>query len=378
MARTVAIGIQDFSDVIRNGYLYIDKTSFIREWWDSGDSVTLITRPRRFGKTLAMSMVEHFFSVKYAGEGDLFEDLDIWKDEKYRKLQGSYPVISLSFANVKETDFATTRRKICQLIVNLYGEYLFLKDSDVLNEIDRDFFRRVSVDMGDVEATMALYQLSSFLYRYYGRKVILLLDEYDTPMQEAYVRGYWEELTAFTRSLFNASFKTNPWLERALIFAALDECGRGTEKEKVKTWYDGFCFGSYQDIYNPWSILNFLDTGKYRTYWANTSSNSLVSKLLREGSRLMKEQSEDEAAYGREPQYRLALTNYEVLRTFAGMVRGWFRPVESDYNDFVKALLLGDTRAMNVYMNRVALQTFSYFDTGNRPGCAKADRRETV
>lgn len=417
MARTVAIGIQDFSDVIRNGYLYIDKTSFIREWWDSGDSVTLITRPRRFGKTLAMSMVEHFFSVKYAGEGDLFEDLDIWKDEKYRKLQGAYPVISLSFANVKETDFATTRRKICQLIVNLYGEYLFLKDSDVLNEIDRDFFRRVSVDMGDVEATMALYQLSSFLYRYYGRKVILLLDEYDTPMQEAYVRGYWEELTAFTRSLFNASFKTNPWLERALmtgitrvskestfsdlnnlevvtttsdkyalsfgfteqeVFAALDECGRGTEKEKVKTWYDGFCFGSYQDIYNPWSILNFLDTGKYRTYWANTSSNSLVSKLLREGSRLMKEQSEDEAAYGREPQYRLALTNYEVLRTFAGMVRGWFRPAESDYNDFVKALLLGDTRAMNVYMNRVALQTFSYFDTGNRPGCAKADRRETV
>ena len=332
MARTVAIGIQDFSDVIRNGYLYIDKTSFIREWWDSGDSVTLITRPRRFGKTLAMSMVEHFFSVKYAGEGDLFEDLDIWKDEKYRKLQGAYPVISLSFANVKETDFATTRRKICQLIVNLYGEYLFLKDSDVLNEIDRDFFRRVSVDMGDVEATMALYQLSSFLYRYYGRKVILLLDEYDTPMQEAYVRGYWEELTAFTRSLFNASFKTNPWLERALmtgitrvskestfsdlnnlevvtttsdkyalsfgfteqeVFAALDECGRGTEKEKVKTWYDGFCFGSYQDIYNPWSILNFLDTGKYRTYWANTSSNSLVSKLLREGSRLMKEQFEE-------------------------------------------------------------------------------------
>ena len=189
------------------------------------------------------------------------------------------------------------------------------------------------------------------------------------------------------------------------VFAALDECGRGTEKEKVKTWYDGFCFGSYQDIYNPWSILNFLDTGKYRTYWANTSSNSLVSKLLREGSRLMKEQfeellcghsiltpldeqvvynqldqnesavwslllaggylkvleheSEDEAAYGREPQYRLALTNYEVLRTFAGMVRGWFRPAESDYNDFVKALLLGDVRAMNVYMNRVALQTFS-------------------
>lgn len=307
MARTVAIGIQDFSDVIRNGYLYIDKTSFIREWWDSGDSVTLITRPRRFGKTLAMSMVEHFFSVRYSGEGNLFEDLDIWKDEKYRKLQGAYPVISLS-------------------------------------------------------------------------------------EQE--------------------------------VFAALDECGRGTEKEKVKTWYDGFCFGNYQDIYNPWSILNFLDTGKYRTYWANTSSNSLVSKLLRESSRLMKEQfeellcghsiltpldeqvvynqldqnesavwslllaggylkvleheSEDEAAYGREPQYRLALTNYEVLRTFAGMVRGWFRPAESDYNDFVKALLLGDTRAMNVYMNRVALQTFSYFDTGNRPGCAKADRRETV
>ncbi|MBO5460138.1 MAG: AAA family ATPase [Lachnospira sp.] len=192
MARTVAIGIQDFGDLIEKKYFYIDKTSFVKEWWESGDSVTLITRPRRFGKTLNMSMVEQFFSVDYAGRGKLFEGLSIWENEKYRELQGTYPVISLSFANIKEKDCKTTREKICQILTNLYVKYSFLKDSDVLVEADRAFFDRIlSVDMRDSDATLALYQLSDYLYRYYGKKVIILLDEYDTPMQEAYVDGYW-------------------------------------------------------------------------------------------------------------------------------------------------------------------------------------------
>jgi len=451
MARTVGIGIQNFGKIIENNCFYVDKTDFIREWWESNDDVTLITRPRRFGKTLNMSMVEQFFSVDYAGRKDLFEGLSVWETEEYRKLQGTYPVISLSFANIKETSYEMTRLKICQLLVNIYSDYEFLLESEALSKSDKAYMRRVTEDMNDADATFALFQLSKFLYQHYGKKVIILLDEYDTPMQEAYVDGYWDELVAFTRSLFNSTFKTNPYLERGImtgitrvskesifsdlnnlevvtttsdkyaaafgfteeeVFAALEECNLSEEKDSVKRWYDGFIFGKHKDIYNPWSILNFIDKGKFSTYWANTSSNSLVGKLIREGSRQIKipfedllkgkhlkcpidEQIvynqldnsenaiwslllasgylkvldyEDEGKFedGREPLYELALTNYEVERMFKSMVRSWFEPVETDYNDFVKALLLGDVDAMNVYMNRVALQTFSYFDTGKR------------
>ena len=217
VARTIGIGIQNFSKIIENGYFYVDKTGFLKEWWESGDEVTLIMRPRRFGKTLTMSMTEQFFSVNYAGREDLFKGLDIWKEEKYRKLQGTYPVISLSFANIKEKDYPTARYKICQLLVNVYNQYGFLRDSEGMSVRDREFFDRVSVDMNDGDATLALYQLSDYLHRYYKKNVIILLDEYDTPVQEAYVAGYWEELTAFIRSLFNSGFKTNPWLERAVM-----------------------------------------------------------------------------------------------------------------------------------------------------------------
>ena len=127
MAKTVGIGIQSFEEVIEGNYFYIDKTSFIKEWWESGDSVTLITRPRRFGKTLNMSMLEHFFSIQYADRGDLFEGLSIWEEEKYRKLQGTYPVISLSFANVKEKNFKTASYRIRQLLMKLYEKNSFLR-----------------------------------------------------------------------------------------------------------------------------------------------------------------------------------------------------------------------------------------------------------
>ena len=459
MARTIGIGLQNFEKIIRNNCFYVDKTDFIREWWESMDDVTLITRPRRFGKTLNMSMVEQFFSVDYADRGELFEGLSIWNYEKYRNLQGTYPVISLSFANIKEQDYKTTRKKICQLLTKLYAQHAFLLDSGLLYETDAAYFRRVSEDMDDSDASLALYQLSDYLYRFYGKKVIILLDEYDTPMQEAYVNGFWNELVGFTRSMFNAAFKTNPWLERGIMtgitrvskesvfsdlnnlevvtttsdkyadsfgfteeeaFAALDEYGLSTEKEQVKYWYDGFTFGKYNGIYNPWSILNFLDKRIFRTYWANTSSNSLIGKLLREGNRRIKEkfeallhgesietpvdeqivynqldqsesaiwsllvaagylkvlsyEREDLVENGEEAKYELSLTNYEVDRMFRMMVRGWFKPVETDYNDFIRALLEDDLDAMNEYMNRVALQMFSYFDTGNRPSGEEPER----
>ena len=465
MARTVGIGIQDFETVIVNDCFYVDKTKFIKEWWESNDSVTLIARPRRFGKTLTMSMLEKFFSVKYAGREDLFEGLSIWQERspsgeyKYRKLQGTYPVISLSFANIKENNFQSAREKICQLFTDLYVQNFFLRDSDVLTDKDRDYFDRISADMRDSDATMALNKLSDFMCRYYGKKVILLLDEYDTPMQEAYVNGYWNELVSFIRSMFNAAFKTNPWLERGImtgitrvskesifsdlnnlevvtttsdkyadifgfieaeVFAAMDEMGL-TDKEGVKYWYDGFTFGTTSDIYNPWSVLNYLDKKKMSAYWANTSSNSLVGKLVREGNKNVKQGFEellkgesirtvideqivynqlddneeaiwslllasgylkvvtvDESAYREERmeeiEYELTLTNYEVKRMFASMIRGWFGKASADYNDFAKALLLGDKKAMNAYINRITAVTFSYFDTGNRPSGIEPER----
>ena len=458
--RKVSIGIQDFGDLIRKNCFYVDKTDFIREWWESNDSVTLITRPRRFGKTLNISMLEYFFSNKYAGQGELFEGLSIWEDEEYRKLQGTYPVISLSFANVKENTFQKTIERIYQILTDLYNKHIFLLDSGLLTEEEKRYFLSVGRGMDETTATIAIHHLTDFMSRYYGKKVIILLDEYDTPMQEAYVNGFWDELVAFTRSLFNSTFKTNPYMERAImtgitrvskesifsdlnnlkvvtttsdeyatafgfteveVFAAMDDMGLH-EKEQVKEWYDGFVFGSVRDIYNPWSIINYLDTGKFATYWANTSANGLVGKLIREGSSGIKENFElllaggtiittldEQIVYSqlddnedaiwslllasgylkvvelgeftrqgendwREPECILALTNMEVRLMFENMVRGWFKKESSCYNDFIKALLLGDLDAMNEYMNRVSLSVFSSFDTGNRPSGAEPER----
>ena len=155
MGREVAIGIQNFNEIIENNYFYVDKTAFIKEWWNSGDSVTLITRPRRFGKTLTMSMVEQFFSVDYSGRGDLFEDLSIWNDRGYHEIQGTYPVISLSFANVKEKTFQNTRDKICQLVVNLYSKYEFLLETNILTKKDEEYFQRVPLDWSTTESCIS-------------------------------------------------------------------------------------------------------------------------------------------------------------------------------------------------------------------------------
>lgn len=488
MSRTVGIGHQDFEKLIRKNNFYVDKTKFIKEWWENDDDVTLITRPRRFGKTLNLSMVEHFFSVEYTqrsllashpggadgtairmdsdSEADLphtdrnslFHGLAIWEEETYRRLQGTWPVIFLSFAKVKERSFQNARKKICQLITNLYNRYDFLLESGLLNEKEKSIYHEVNADMEDYLASEALSNLSDYLMRYYGKKVIILLDEYDTPMQEAYVGGYWDELISFMRNLFHSTFKSNPYLERALmtgitrvskesvfsdlnnlevvtttsekyedsfgftqeeVWEALKEYGLYEQREQVRHWYDGFTFGNKSDIYNPWSIINYLDKRRFSPYWANTSSNSLVGKLIREGSpdlkiamedllsgRLLHAQIDEQVVFSMldadenavwslllasgylrveefefsdsgYPECELKLTNWEVTAMFRRMVAEWFRQPASAsaYNTFIKALLLGDVDAMNTYINRVASATFSYFDTGKNPsGEAEPER----
>ena len=217
MAKVISIGNQSFESIRKDDCFYIDKTHFIKEWWENKDNVTLITRPRRFGKTLNMSMLECFFSNKYKDRGDLFEGLEIWNDEKYRKLQGTYPVIFLSFAGIKQVKYNETVIKIKDELIRIYNEYDYIMKSGIYNTNEKMQYQSVCVGMSDTVAQEALKNLSNYLSRYYGKKVIILLDEYDTPMQEAYVNGYWEELVAFTRSLFNSTFKTNPYLERAIM-----------------------------------------------------------------------------------------------------------------------------------------------------------------
>ena len=449
MKKAISIGIQGFSDLREQDCFFVDKTNFIKEWWENRDVVTLITRPRRFGKTLNMSMLECFFSNKYANRADLFEGLSIWQDETYRKLQGTYPVIFLSFAAVKAGNLEDAKTQIKQEIADLYEENRYLLEKNILSDNEQKIYNNTTEEMDDTTAQKALRSMSVWMERYYGKKVIILLDEYDTPMQEAYVQGYWDEFTSFVRSLFNASFKTNPYLERAImtgitrvskesifsdlnnlrvvtttsnlyadcfgfteeeVFAALDEYGMSDKKDEVKQWYDGFTFGEHRDIYNPWSITNYLDEHRLYPYWASTSSNGLVSRLIRTASADVKEKMEDllrgqaitvnfdeQIVYNQlddneeaiwslllasgylkvqnidyrgitlEPWYTLDITNIETLSMFMTMFRGWFKNKDANYNDFVKALLKGSLKEMNIYMNDVALATFSSFDTGKKP-----------
>ena len=446
----IGTGVQDFEKLRVNQLFYVDKTDFIQEWWNGGDAVTLITRPRRFGKTLNMSTLNCFFSNQFAHRPELFEGLKVWEDPAMREQQGKWPVVFLSFANIKQTTWESTRASLNQLLEDVYGKYRLMLQDPIFSETDRSFFEKVRADMPDYVSAISLKKLCDWLYSYYGKKVLIFLDEYDTPLQEAYIHGFWDELVAYTRALFNSTFKTNPSLERGImtgitrvskesifsdlnnldvvtttsdkyatafgfteeeVFASLEQQGFGEEdKRDVKTWYDGFTFGSVTDIYNPWSVTNFLDKGKLDTYWANTSGNGLVGKLLREGDPELKSQfeellkggkvevpvdeqiifnqldtnpdavwslllatgylkiehsmSEKEAAdRGSERIYTMTLTNFEVKRMFSKMIREWFSQSRG-LSRFAKALLEGDEETLDESLRQIMLNTMSSFDGG--------------
>ena len=459
------LGYQDFAEVRTEHIFYIDKTYFIRDWWEYADKVTLITRPRRFGKTLNMSMVECFFSNKYAGRQDLFEELFIWnarskdKDFQYRDLQGIFPVIFLSFANIKATKYEDMKYKISEVITELYEQNRYLLEGTLLSENEKSYYNRMTWSASDAMLSSSLRQMSNFLQRYHGREVMILLDEYDKPMQEAWLSNYWNEAVEFFRSLFNSTFKTNPYLYRGLItgitriskesifsdlnnleivtttsqkyatafgftetevFQALENAGLGKEKWNVRKWYDGFVFGNVSDVYNPWSIVSFISkNGSYDTYWSNTSGNGLINSLIQKGNSVTKQmveellqeksirvQIDEQIVFNQltdntnavwslllatgylkvlktemimrnnernnenegDVWYTLMLTNLEVKRMFRKMVKGWFASdTELYYNEFIKALLNDNIKKMNTFMNKVALNTFSSFDSGNKP-----------
>lgn len=467
--KKVALGITDFSDIINRNVFYVDKTYFIKEWYENADQVTLITRPRRFGKTLTLSMVETFFSNRYADCSSLFEGLAVWEDENLRGLQGRYPVINFSLANVKQKNFESMKTVIRMLLAELFDRHSYLLESEKLSAAEKEEFLAFSQrNASDEECMHAFRFLSKCMYEHFGEKVMILIDEYDTPMLEAYTAGYWEEAIEYTRRMFHAAFKDNPYLDRGLmtgitritqesifsdlnnprvvtttvdmyqtcfgftedeVFAALDTYDLADKKEDVKYWYDGFQFGSRGEIYNPWSILNFLSEKCLKPFWMNTSGNALVGKLVREGSVKVKDEFEtllaggtvrteiDEsitymelaraafAAPARSTQpfqiaarwaasaelrgdsktiwswflttgyvktvnrtdegYEISLTNYEVREALYKLVKKWFSESYDEYTEFIRMLLCGNLEGMQRYMQKVTLYTFSYFDVGS-------------
>lgn len=452
MARRVAIGAQGFAYLREHNAFLVDKTGFLSDWWQSLDVVTLVCRPRRFGKTLTLSMADCFFSTRYAGREDLFEGLDVWEDPTMRSEQGTWPVVYLSFAGVKGPTFESLQARLCELVAQAYRDHRGEVDLGEVGERERRIFTGKDLAVPSEEVPASLARLCEILSTQLGKRAIVLLDEYDTPLQEAWVDGCWERMVDVMRPLFNATLKSNPYLERALITGitrvaresifsdlnnlkivtttshsfetafgftqgevddALEEFGL-SDREGVRRWYDGFQFGDVANIYNPWSITNYLDERKLAAYWANTSSNGLVSTLVSRSDPQLKADFETLLEGGTVEEYideqvsfpdlerdpsavwsllvasgylkilssdptgdlpaTLAITNYETMVSFDAMVRRWFAPSRVAYNGFVKALLAGDLKAMNAYMNDVALNTFSTFDAGNRPSGAEPER----
>jgi hypothetical protein len=454
MPRAIGTGVQSFSQLREDECFFVDKTNFIKDWWTAKDEVTLITRPRRFGKTLNMSMLECFFSPEYAGRADLFEGLEVWNDAKMRELQGNWPLIFVTFAKIKGTDYEDFLNQMNSSMLSLYSHYAELvNESERISSIKKEQFDLMHRKMINILVkkdnekvdkeilTQSIAFLSELISAHYGKKVIILLDEYDTPMVESYVQKYWDEAAAFMRTFFNTTFKSNPYMYRSVltgitrvskeslfsdfnnlkicslssrkyqqyfgfaeeeVFKALDEYGY-TDKEKVKYWYDGFTIGTQKDVYNPWSIINFLDEGKYAPYWANTSSNKLVSDLLREGDAELKsdfeyllcggtvtKQINEELVYSQlnktrdsvwslltmsgylkinsinGKKYELEIVNHETLEMFEELISNWFAEGEK-YSDFIKALLQNNLDYMNEFMNSLTVSMLSSFDTGTKP-----------
>ena len=440
MSRRVAIGVQDFETLIGEGLFYVDKTGFIKEWWNRQDPVTLITRPRRFGKTLTLSMVECFLSLRYKDRGNLFEGLDVWQDEAMRRLQGTLPVISVSFGGIKSSDASRQMESLKMIVREAFTQSGAVLQGN-LSEHDGEVYASYLGDMTDGMAVRGLHVLSELLYNATRQKVVILLDEYDTPVLEAWSGNRLTECTEYMRELFNVTFKSNPYLSRAIltgitriskesffsdmnnlkvcsmlddeyatafgfteaeVFEAMDEQGLDC-KDRVKEWYDGFNVGSHTDIYNPWSIVNYLREQRFKPFWVNSSSNALISRYMMKGdverkaaletlldggcirtsideelnfhniensysalwsllywSGYLKVEADDGCSDGAE--YTLRVTNKEVQWMLGDMVKRWFSMNTTVMNRFVEALLERDVDYMNEYLNRISEEVFSWFD----------------
>ena len=328
----IGIGISDFKMLrLRNNY-FIDKSMYIKDIIDNQSGVVLITRPRRFGKTLNMSMLRYYFDIKEKNNKELFNGLKIMEqDEYYTSKLGYYPVIYLTLKDVNDVSHDKMILDLKTAMINMYKEHMYLLDSNKIYDFEKQKIQDILYAREDeVLLKNAVKDLSEYLNRYYERPVILLIDEYDVPIQAAYVEGYYEDAIKFLKTFYGTTFKDNPYLEKAILtgvsriakeslFSGMNNFKVYTimdnefaddfgitedemkkiikdfniqdEEKEIKKWYDGYKIGNVEGIYNPWSILNYLKNKELKPYWVNTSSNDLI-KMTLEKSTTLKEQME--------------------------------------------------------------------------------------
>ena len=333
--RRIPIGISDFKKIIQDNYLFVDKTMLIKEFWEAHGETILIPRPRRFGKTLNMSMIKYFFSCGENKDANrsLFSNLEVEKHEDIIRLQGKYPVIYLSFKDEKHSSFESFKEGLSRLMSALFIEHKPYIGIAELNDIDKKYYSSVVDERATlIQLSDSLKNLSKHLTNYHSEKVIILIDEYDVPIQAAYMYGYYDEAIEFMRNLLSGAFKDNIYLEKAMITGILrvakesifsglnnlkvssilsynfsDKFGFTEEEVEalskeyeisssindIKDWYNGYYFGKHI-IYNPWSMLNYLASHEegLKPYWVNTSSNDLVKVLLSKGGQDIKQDLE--------------------------------------------------------------------------------------
>ena len=444
--QSIGIGEIDFKTLRLNNNYFIDKSLYIKDIIDNGSKVILVTRPRRFGKTLNMSMLRYYFDVREENSKEIFEGLKIMnEDEYYTSKMGYYPVVYVSLKDVESYSYEKMITDLQKAISNIYIEHRYLLESNKIYEEEKENIRKILFQKGN-ETTLqnALKDLSIYLNRYYGKPVILLLDEYDVPLQAAYVKGYYGKAVEFLKSFYNTSFKDNICLEKAIltgvsriakesIFSGMnnfdvftimdnefaDDFGITSkemekviadfnieeDREEIKKWYDGYKIGNVEGIYNPWSILNYLNKRELRPYWVNTSSNDLIKMTFKKSNAVKEKmisllnsepvevkinletiivgiENREENIWGlmlqtgylkvletvnlEERLYKVALPNNEIKDLFRGMVREWFinkvegENLRSILNDLVNLKLEDFERKLK----KLVIEMFSYFDVG--------------
>lgn len=380
--RKIGIGESDFKTIRKKGFYYIDKTKYIKEIIEESSKVILVTRPRRFGKTLNMSMLNYYFNIDEKENKELFEGLAILSEgEEYTSKLGAYPCIYLSLANVREKNYENMILSLRSSIHEMYQEHRYLLESDKIYEEEKEKIKEILYAREDEEILKtSIKDLSNYLNRHYDKEVMLFMDEYDVPLQNAYVEGYYQEAMSFFKAFYGISFKDNKYLEKAVItgvsriakeslFSGLNNLSVYTimdeefaddfgiteeemdqiiadfevseEKEEIKKWYDGYKIGEIDHIYNPWSVLNFLKRRQLIPYWVNTSSNDLI-KLILQKSYTVKEKIER----------LLKGEKIEVIVDFETIIEEIEKKEENIWGLLIGTGYLKVTRAIDVLQNR--------------------------